>query len=537
MTKEKNISAIQAGSTTLGIELGSTRIKAVLIDENHEVLANGSFCWENSLVRGLWTYALEDAVSGLQESYARLKDDVLVRYGITLHRVGAIGISGMMHGYIPLDHAGKQLEPFLTWRNTNTAEAASQLTELFRFNIPLRWSVAQLYQAVLEDRPHVKDLDYMTTLAGYVHLLLSGERVLGVGDASGMFPIDPDQQTYDQTMLDRFDAHIANRSYPWKIRDILPKVLPAGTCAGKLTESGAKLLDRDGDLASGIPMAPPEGDAGTGMVATNSVDAATGNISAGTSVFAMVVLERQLSRIYQDIDIVATPSGRPVAMVHCNNGTSEIDAWAHIFQEFADAAGMTVPNDQVYQILYKQSLQGALDCDGVMAYNYLAGEPVTGTSNGVPMLFRTADSRFTLANFMRSQIYSVLASLALGMRILFGENVRIARLTAHGGLFKTAGVAQKYLSAALHAPIIVMNNAGEGGPYGMAVLAAYMLRREKCETLEAYLRDRVFDDAEGAVYTANMAECQGYERYLSNYDQALGAEQMAAEALRKENVN
>ena len=523
--------AIAAGKTALGIELGSTRIKAVLIGEDHTVLANGSFSWENRLENNLWTYHLDDAVRGLQESFADLAKDVKNKYGVELTTVGAIGISGMMHGYLALDREDKQLAPFLTWRNTNTPAAADALTELFQFNVPLRWSISQLYQAILNGEAHVPQVDYITTLAGYIHYLLTGKRVMGVGEASGMFPIDSAIMDYDQTMLDRFDALIADRGYSWKIRDILPKVLTAGQDAGCLTEAGAKLLDPRGFLQPGIPMAPPEGDAGTGMVATNSVDACTGNVSAGTSIFSMVVLEKNLSKLYKDIDMVTTPSGRPVAMVHCNNGASELDAWMRLFGEILTAVGADVSGGELYGKLFGESLKGAADCDDVTLFNYISGEPVTGLHDGRPLLVRRKDSKLTLANFMRSQIYSIFASLAVGHRILHAEQVRIKRLTGHGGLFKTPGVAQKYLAAAMDAPVTVMKTAGEGGPYGMALLAAYLLHAKET-TLEDYLENVVFAGAEGSTMEPDAADVAGYAAYLKTYCDALDLEHTAVNCVK-----
>lgn len=525
------VEAIAAGKTALGIELGSTRIKAVLIGEDHHVLANGSFSWENRLENDRWTYHLDDAVRGLQESFADLAADVKGKYGVELTKIGAIGISGMMHGYLALDQEDKQLAPFLTWRNTNTPEAASQLTELFQFNVPLRWSISQLYQAILNGEDHVPQVDYITTLAGYIHYLLTGKRVMGVGEASGMFPIDSTIMDYDQTMLDQFDTLIADRGYGWKIRDILPKVLVAGQDAGCLTAEGAKLLDPTGKLQSGIPMAPPEGDAGTGMVATNSVDACTGNVSAGTSIFSMVVLEKKLSKLYRDIDMVTTPSGRPVAMVHCNNGASELDAWMRMFGEILSAVGAEVSGGELYGKLFNESLKGAADCDDVTLFNYISGEPVTGLNDGRPLLVRRKDSKLSLANFMRSQIYSIFASLAVGHRILDAEQVRIRRLTGHGGLFKTPGVAQKYMAAALNAPVTVMKTAGEGGPYGMALLAAYLLKAEEI-SLEEYLENVVFGDAEGSTMEPDAADVAGYKAYLKAYCDALDLEHTAVKCVK-----
>ena len=525
------VEAIAAGKTALGIELGSTRIKAVLIGEDHTVLANGSFSWENRLENDRWTYHLDDAVRGLQESFADLAADVKGKYGVELTTIGAIGISGMMHGYLALDKEDKQLAPFLTWRNTNTPEAAGQLTELFQFNVPLRWSTSQLYQAILNKEEHVPQVDYITTLAGYIHYLLTGKRVMGVGEASGMFPIDSIIMDYDQTMLDQFDALIADRGYGWKIRDILPKVLVAGQDAGCLTAEGAKLLDPSGKLQPGIPMAPPEGDAGTGMVATNSVDACTGNVSAGTSIFSMVVLEKKLSKLYRDIDMVTTPSGRPVAMVHCNNGASELDAWMRMFGEILTAVGANVSTGELFGKLFGESLKGDSDCDDVTLFNYISGEPVTGLNDGRPLLVRRKDSKLTLANFMRSQIYSIFASLAVGHRILDAEQVRIRRLTGHGGLFKTPGVAQKYMAAALNAPVTVMKTAGEGGPYGMALLASYILRAKEM-TLEDYLENVVFAGAEGSTMEPDAADVAGYKDYLKVYCDCLDLEHTAVKCVK-----
>lgn len=523
--------AIRTGKTALGIELGSTRIKAVLINEEHQVLANGSFSWENRLENNLWTYHLDDAVRGLQESFADLASDVKNKYGQELTTIGAIGISGMMHGYLALDKDGSQLAPFLTWRNTNTAAAAGELTELFQFNIPLRWSISQLYQAIVNKEDHVPQVAYITTLAGYIHYLLSGRKVMGVGEASGMFPIDSAAMDYDQKMLDQFQDLIADRGFGWNIRGILPKVLTAGQDAGCLTEAGAKLLDPTGRLQPGIPMAPPEGDAGTGMVATNSVDACTGNVSAGTSIFSMVVLEKKLSKLYQDIDMVTTPSGRPVAMVHCNNGASELDAWMRMFGQMLKTVGAEVSTGDLYGRLFGESLEADADCDGVILYNYVSGEPVTGLTNGRPLLVRRKDSRLSLANFMRSQIYSIFASLAVGHRILNDEQVRIKRLTGHGGLFKTPGVAQRYLAAAMNSPVSVMKTAGEGGPYGMAILAAYMLHKDEM-TLEDYLQNVVFGGVEGSTMEPDPADVAGYAAYLADYCAGLPLEHTAVNCVK-----
>ena len=518
--------AIRAGNTALGIELGSTRIKAVLMDLDHLVLATGSFSWENRLENGLWTYRLEDAVAGLQASFADLAANVKSAYGLELTTVGTLGISGMMHGYIALDEDGEQLAPFLTWRNTNTPEAAEVLTELFQFNIPLRWSISQLYQAILNNEAHVPHIRSLTTLAGYIHSLLTGRRVLGVCDGSGMFPIDPETGDFDAGMLEKFSNLIADRNLPWTIRQILPQVLAAGQDAGYLTADGAKLLDPTGKLQPGIPMAPPEGDAGTGMVATNAVAAGTGNVSAGTSIFSMVVLQKNLSKLYRDIDTVTTPGGRPVAMVHCNNGSSELDAWMQMFREILGAVG--AEDADLYTKLFQKSLEGDSDCGGLLLYNYIAGEHITGVSQGRPLLVRKPENKLTLANFMRSQICGTMASLALGNQILKDEDVQIRQLTGHGGLFKTPGVAQRYLAAAMNSPVTVMTTAGEGGPYGMALLAAYMLKKDEM-TLENYLQDVVFRDAESLTVTPTEEEVAGFNRYLEAYRKGLALEHCALE--------
>ena len=529
MTNQTAAAQILAGKTALGIELGSTRIKAVLIGEHNQVLANGSFGWENRLENELWTYHLQDAVRGVQTAFAELAENVKNTYGVEFTTTGAIGISGMMHGYLALDGDGKQLAPFLTWRNTNTQAAADELTQLFQFNIPLRWSISQLYQAILNKESHVAEVAYLTTLAGYIHYLLSGQKVMGVGEASGMFPIDPETMDFNAGMLDQFDALVADRGYPWKIRDVLPKTLVAGQQAGVLTEAGAALLDPTGKFQAGVPMAPPEGDAGTGMVATNSVAACTGNVSAGTSIFAMVVMEKSLSKLYTDIDIVTTPSGKPVAMVHCNNGASELDAWMRMFREIAETLGADA--DDLYGKLFTKSLEGAADCDDVLLYNYISGEPITGLNDARPLLVRRKDSKLTLANFMRSQIYSIIASTAVGMQILWNENVQIRQLTGHGGLFKTPGVASRYLAAAMRSPVTVMKTAGEGGPYGMALLAAYLGKKDAM-TLEDFLQNQVFADAESITTQPDPAEVEGFARYLHSYCEALKLEHTAVTCVK-----
>ncbi|MBE6976902.1 MAG: ATPase [Ruminococcaceae bacterium] len=520
--------AILAGKTALGIELGSTRIKAVLIGEDHKVLATGSYSWENRLENDLWTYRLEDAVTGVQASFRELAENVKSRYGVELTTLGALGISGMMHGYLPLDAQGNPLAPFLTWRNTNTAQAADELTELFAFNVPLRWSISHLYQAILEGREHVSSIAHITTLAGYIHYLLTGKMVIGIGEGSGMFPIDSRKMDFDGEMLEKFSNLIADKGYPWDIRDVLPKVLRAGDNAGTLTAAGAALLDVSGKLQPGIPMAPPEGDAGTGMVATNSVAAGTGNVSAGTSIFTMVVLEKQLSKLYRDIDMVTTPSGLPVAMVHCNNGASELDGWMGMFSQLGKLLG--ADTEGLYGKLFNESLKGDADCGGILLYNYVSGEPITGLNDGRPLLTRPKDSKLTLANFMRSQIYGIWASLALGMQIFTDEKVTVRRLTGHGGLFKTPGVAQRYLAAAVNSAVTVMTTAGEGGPYGMALLAAYLSKKDQM-SFEDFLETEVFAGAESSTLEPDPAEVAAFAAWLEHYRKALALEHTAVECV------
>ena len=518
-------------NTALGIEFGSTRIKAVLIDGNHNPVASGSYDWENQLVDGVWTYSMEEIHRGLQTCYANLAGNVREAWGQELTEVGAIGISGMMHGYLPFDKDGNQLTAFRTWRNTITGEAAEQLTERFGFNIPQRWSVAHLYQAVLNGEEHLPRLAHLTTLAGYIHWRLTGRKVMGIGEAAGMFPIDSAKLDFDQGMIEKFDALLAGRGYPWRFRDVFPQVLAAGGEAGSLTGEGARFLDPSGKLKSGIPLAPPEGDAGTGMAATNSVRVHTGNVSAGTSDFAMVVVDKPLG-VHREIDMVTTPDGAPVAMVHCNNCTSDINAWVDLFAEFATAVGANAAKDQLYPLLFKKALEGEADCGGLLSYNYFSGEGVTDLDAGRPVFARMPDSRFTLANFMRTHLLSALATLKIGLDILTGEEkVRIDKLYGHGGYFKTPGVGQRMLSAAVGAPVSVMETAGEGGPYGMALLAAYRLRRESGETLADYLEKKVFAQAKVTDLMAEESERAGFEKFLDLYRRALPVERAAIETM------
>ncbi|KAF2413498.1 ATPase [Microbacterium sp. B35-04] len=530
--------AIRTGRTTLGIELGSTRIKACLVDADDpaNVLAVGSHAWENRYESGLWTYSLEDVWSGLQAAYADLVSDAQQRHGAAPETFAAIGVSAMMHGYLAFDEAGTLLVPFRTWRNTNTGPAAAELTDAFGVNIPLRWSIAHLHQAVVDAEPHVPDIRFVTTLAGYVHQRLTGERVLGVGDASGMFPIDSATSDYDAAMLARYDAlrqaqgPAAGRLPVASVSELLPRVLVAGTPAGALTAEGAALLDPSGTLRPGIPFCAPEGDAGTGMVATNAVAPRTGNVSAGTSIFAMVVLERPLECVHHELDLVATPSGDAVAMVHCNNGASELAAWAGMFARFAEASGTPLADDAVYDILFREALGGEADAGGLLAYNHLAGEPIAGLTEGRPLFVRTPDSRFTLANAMRAQLYGVFGTLALGMRVLDDEGVGLDRMFAHGGMFRTAGVAQRFLAGALGAPVSVGDTASEGGAWGIAVLAAYLPHAGDL-SLAAYLKHRVFANAAIATADPDAADVAGFAAYLDRYRVGLAVEAAAVTAL------
>jgi len=514
----------------LGLELGSTRIKAVLIDENHLPIASGSYAWENALVDGVWTYSLEDAVAGVRACYRDLCADVEAKYGQPLRRVAAIGISGMMHGYLCFDKDGRQLAPFRTWRNTITGPAAAELTELFRFNIPQRWSIAHLYQAILNREEHVSDIARLTTLCGYIHRLLTGNHVIGVGEASGMFPYDDAAGCFDATRVAQFDELVKPYGFDWKLGDILPKVLPAGENAGFLTAEGAALLDETGVLESGIPMCPPEGDAGTGMVATGAVLPRTGSISAGTSAFSMQVLERPLKKYYPEIDVVATPSGKPVAMAHTNTCTSEIDAWVGLIADAARTMGWPVDMNSLYSTLFRKALEGKPDCDGIISFNYFAGEPLTATETGRPMLVRLPDSQMDIANFMRSQLYGAIATLKIGMDMLAQEEqVESDKLLGHGGFFKTPGVGQQILADALAVPITTMETAGEGGPWGMALLAAYMLHKREGETMEQYLMERVFSNAASSEIAPDPAGSAGFAKYLDRYKACLAAENAAAQ--------
>lgn len=530
--KEQIKGAIESGKAVLGLEFGSTRIKAVLIDEEHHPIASGDHEWENRLDNGIWTYTLADIWTGLRDSYEKMAKDVKEKYDVVLTDIGAIGFSAMMHGYMAFDKDGELLVPFRTWRNSTTGQSAKALTELFQYNIPERWSIAHLYQAILNEEEHVKDIAYITTLAGYIHWQLTGEKVLGVGDASGMFPIDPETKDYDQKKIDQFDELIAEKGYGWKLREILPKVLVAGEKAGNLTEEGAKLLDVNGNLKGGIPLCPPEGDAGTGMAATNSVAKRTGNVSAGTSVFAMVVLERELKKVYPEIDLVTTPDGSLVGMVHANNCTSDLNAWVGLFREFAENFGIEVDMNRLFGTLYNKALEGDADCGGLLSYGYLSGENITGVTEGRPMFVRSPESKFNLANFMRSHLFTALGALKVGMDILLKEEgVEIDSILGHGGLFKTKGVGQGILAAAINTPVSVMETAGEGGPWGMALLASYMIHKEEGEALGDYLTKKVFAGAEGVSMEPDPKDVEGFEVFIERYKKGIAIEQAAVDYL------
>ena len=518
------------GKAILGIEFGSTRIKAVLIDEENKPIAQGSHTWENQLVDGLWTYSIGTIWYGLQDCYANLRANVLEQYETEITSLAAIGISAMMHGYMPFK-GNDILVPFRTWRNTNTGKAAAELSQLFNYNIPLRWSISHLYEAILDGEEHVPSIDFLTTLAGYIHWQLTGEKVLGVGDASGMLPIDPATKNYDATMVEKFNKLIAPKGYSWKLEDILPKVLVAGENAGVLTAEGATKLDVSGNLKPGVPLCPPEGDAGTGMAATNAVKQRTGNVSAGTSSFSMIVLEKPLSKPYEMIDMVTTPDGSLVAMVHCNNCTSDINAWVKIFKEFQELLGVPVDMNQLYVNLFNAALKGDADCGGIISYNYISGEPVTGLQDGRPIVVRSASNKFNLANFMRAHLYGAIGVLKLGNDILLKEEkIKVDRITGHGGYFTTPIVGQRMLAAALNSPISVMETAGEGGAWGIALLAAYAVNNDKKLNLADYLDQVVFAGNAGSEIAPTPEDVEGFNKYLEAYKRDLAVEAAAVEA-------
>jgi sugar (pentulose or hexulose) kinase len=525
--------AIESGKTVLGIELGSTRIKAVLIGTDHTPIASGSHDWENQFENGVWTYSLEDVWKGLQDSYQKLSAEVLEQYGVPLKTMGAIGFSAMMHGYLAFGPQDRLLVPFRTWRNTMTGQAAQELTALFQFNIPQRWSIAHLDQAILNNEAHIREIRTLTTLAGYVHWKLTGQKVLGIGEASGVFPIDSQTQNYDARMVELFNRRIAPKGLPWKLQDILPKVLSAGDDAGVLSPEGARLLDPSGQLQAGIPLCPPEGDAGTGMVATNSIAERTGNVSAGTSVFAMIVMEKALSKVYPEIDLVTTPAGKPVAMVHSNNCTSDLNAWIDLFREFSQALGVEVADARLFELLYQKALEGDPDCGELLVYNYFSGEHITHFEEGRPLFVRKPESRFTLANFMRANLFSALGALKLGLDILFDqEHVKVDQVLGHGGFFKTKGVGQRIMAAAMNVPVTVMKTAGEGGAWGIALLAAYRLNKAGSEPLEAYLSQKVFAGENGSTLAPDPQDIASFANFMDRYKKGLPIERAALDTLK-----
>ncbi|MBE5098661.1 xylulokinase [Priestia aryabhattai] len=529
-TQESIKQAIAKGKTSLGIELGSTRIKAVLIDENFETIASGSYEWENLLKDGFWTYNLLDIITGLQSAYREMKQEVERSYGLTIRTVGSIGVSAMMHGYMAFDKTGELLVPFRTWRNATTSTAAKELTEHFNFNIPERWSIAHLYQAIINQEKHLPRIDYMTTLAGYIHWLLTGSKALGIGDASGMFPIDERTQNYSENMMKQFDDLIYHKGYPWQLSDILPAVHTSGEQAGTLTAIGASILDQSKNLQPGIPFCPPEGDAGTGMVATNSVRKRTGNVSVGTSVFAMIVLDKKLSNVYPEIDLVTTPNGSPVGMVHANNCSSDLNAWLGLFREFSEAMGQKVESDKLFEVMLNKALEADPDGGGLLSYGYFSGENITGVESGRPLFVRSAKSNFNLANFMRTHLFTAFGALKIGMDLLVKEeNVKIHSILAHGGLFKTPVVGQKMMAAAINTPVSVMDTAGEGGAWGMAILSSYMLNKNENESLEDFLDDKVFKEVTAQEIYPDELDVKGFEAFIKRYKKGLVIEKAAAE--------
>lgn len=519
---------IQEGKAILGIEFGSTRIKAVLIDENNTPIAQGSHEWENQLIDGLWTYSIEAIWNGVQNCYADLRANVKAQYDTEIERLASIGVSAMMHGYMAFNEKEEILAPFRTWRNTNTGAAAAELSKLFNFNIPLRWSISHIYQAILNKEEHVKDITYLTTLAGYIHWQITGKKVLGIGDASGMLPIDSATKNYCADMVEKFDRLVEPYGYSWKLNDILPQVLSAGENAGTLTAEGARRLDISDHLQAGIPVCPPEGDAGTGMVATNAVRKRTGNVSAGTSSFSMIVLEKELSKPYEMIDMVTTPDGSPVAMVHCNNCTSDLNAWVNLFKEYQQLLGIPVDMNEIFGKLYNHALEGDADCGGLISYNYISGEPVTGLAEGRPLFVRSANDKFNLANFMRANLYASVGVLKIGNDILFNqEKIKVDRITGHGGLFKTKGVGQRILAAAINSPISVMETAGEGGAWGIALLASYLVKKADNESLADFLDNNVFAGNTGIEITPTPEDVEGFNKYIKEYQSCLSIEKEA----------
>ena len=533
MNEENIKNAIIEGKTTLGVEFGTTRIKSVLINEAHVPIASGSHRWENRYENGLWTYTLEDIWSGLQDSYHNLRQDVQEKYGVELQTLGAIGFSAMMHGYMPFDEHDNLLVPFRTWRNIITEDAADRLTNLFNFNIPQRWSIAHVFQAILNKEPHIGKIDFLTTLEGYVHWKLTGRKVLGIGEASGVLPVDSLTKDYDENMVKLFNLELAQRNIPWKLQDILPAIVQVGENAGTLTKQGAKLLDPTGALKPGIPLCPPEGDAITGMIATNSVSEGSGNVSAGTSVFLMAVLEKPLSKPYPEIDVLTSPNGKPVAMIHSNNCTSDLNAWVSLFNEYSDLLGVEVSQTQLYKILYEHALTGDSDGGGLLAFNSVSGEHLLHLEEGRPLFVRTPGSSFTLANFMRTNLFAALAAMKIGLSIIFDEeHVTIKHIFGHGGFFKTKEVGQRIMAAALKVPVSVMETAGEGGAWGMALLAAYMQFRTSGETIDGYLSNKVFAGQKSMTIAPDPTDVEGFETFMERYKAGLPIERKAVEVLK-----
>lgn len=522
------------GELYLGIELGSTRIKAVLIDSQYEVVATGSYEWENKLVNGIWTYDLELVWTGIQEAYQKLKVSVQKKSGQVLCKFKTIGFSAMMHGYLAFDKENNLLVPFRTWRNTNTDEASKTLTKYFDYNIPHRWSIAHLYQAILNQESHVQKLDFLTTLAGYVHWQLTDEKVLGIGDASGMFPIDSYTKSFDVKCMDKFDCLIASQKIPWKLNEILPKVLLAGESAGKLSKRGSLLLDPSGDLEVGISLCPPEGDAGTGMVATNTILEQKGNVSAGTSVFAMIVLEKALKKVHPEIDLVTTPDGKFVGMIHANNCSTDLNVWVNLFKELIELTGIEMEKSNLFELLFQQILVADADAGGLLSYGYYSGESITGLETGCPLFLQTRNSQLSLANFMRMHLYSAFAILRIGLDILVQEeNVKVSEILAHGGLFKTPKVGQKILAAVMRSPVAIMETAGEGGAWGMALLAAYRDKRNQYSELSSFLNESVFVKTYPKWCDPDIEDIKGFNQYMLRYQTGLPIEIAAVEYLNK----
>ncbi|MDD0824210.1 FGGY-family carbohydrate kinase [Mannheimia sp. AT1] len=526
--------AIIEGNTSLGIEFGSTRIKAVLIDSKGNILAVGGFNWENHFSEGVWTYPLTEVWQGVQAAFKDLTENVQQQYGQSLQKIAHIGVSAMMHGYLAFNKQNELLVPFRTWRNNFTAQASHELTQLFNYNIPQRWSIAHLYQAILNQEEHLPEVDFITTLAGYVHWQLTGEKVLGVGDASGMFPIDLASQTYNASMLSQFDEFIENKGFEWSIEQILPKVLVAGENAGTLTEQGALLLDPTGNLQAGALLCPPEGDAGTGMVATNSISEKTGNISAGTSAFAMIVLQKELSKVYEELDMVTTPTGKLVAMAHSNNCSSDINAWVGLFKEMLSTLNLPCDTDTLYQTLFLKALEGDADCGNLLSYGFYSGEHIVGLSEGCPTFMHPANANFNLANFMRVHLYTAFAAMKIGMDILMQqEKVEITQILGHGGIFKTENVAQKFLASALNVPIATMQTASEGGAWGIALLANYLNEYKKGISLDDYLNHQIFNSTSVSVSEPDAEISAGYEAFMQRYKKGIKVVQEAVLAFKE----